>query len=264
MVGRARLVSDGTSISIRPVPIVKRQFKASYDISRDDFRNEACMSLPKAKECQELYDTFDTLQIWQDVFREKLGALTSITHHSNPDDPPDAVAMFTHAPLEIELTSIEPEHVMEANSIHRGNPGFARNRVPVSGGFDRSRSREIKYTPGHSLAWETNDASLQTRFRLIMTAIARKLRKHRSGGLLLLQGEMTGDLFEDELICAAFRQACKMPEAEKWMFGFKYRWNPGSYFSVLCANDIGIMTRRSHLSCCTTKAASWNNVPVPL
>jgi len=226
---------------------MKRQFQASFAMSLEQLWKDACTTLPEQKEANELYDTFDTLQIWQEVFRPKFGELESITHHSNPDDPPDATAQFTQGTLQVEHTIIEPPHVMQAEDIHRKiGKGRARSGVPTSGQFSKKQLEEIMYVPGHPLAWEGSNACLDTRYGIVVSAIQKKIEKHPPGGLLILGAEMMGSRWEADMLDQAFRYCSTLAGAERWIVAFKYRWNCQEYFSVIRSNEIGMKTKYGH------------------
>lgn len=209
--------------------------------------------MSERKELTELYDTFDTLQIWQELFRSKFGELESITHHSNPDDPPDATAQFSQGTLQVEHTIIEPPHVMQADDIDRKiGSGRGRSCVPISGQYSKKQLEEIMYTPGHSQAWEGASASLHTRFEIIVSAIRKKIEKHPPGGLLVLSAEMMGYPWETEMLDHAFCCSSRLVGSEKWMIAFKFRWNSAEYFSAIHFNEIGLKMKYGHLE---TRAA---------
>ena len=82
------------------------------------FWKESCMQLDR-KGSAELRDVFQFLCAWRDHFRARHGELYAISHLSNPDDPPDAIAHFTNTEISIEVTTIDPAHILQSCSASR-------------------------------------------------------------------------------------------------------------------------------------------------
>lgn len=226
---------------------MKTPFPVSFATTLADFNQAVCEL--KSKEVTEIYEAFDVLRVWQDHLRPNYGELQSLVHFSNPDDPPDVLAQFSSGELSIEHTEIEPPHIKQSDVIHRDERDWAwKNSMPLSGQYTSAQQREIMWTPGHSGVWETHEANLKTRCRLIVSAIEKKMVKFPPGGMLILKGNVGCDQdpfgWELEMIKQAFNHVRQANEASKWVFVIHNRQPPFQLFSALSSPSKELLIQR--------------------
>lgn len=173
------------------------------------FWSEACMTLPE-KECHELRDAFQFLRIWREHFEIEYGVLEGISHLSNPDDPPDVIAHFSVQDVPIEITTIDPAHILQSDALHRkmGNQR-GRSEIPLTyRPKNQQEALDMMYCPG-SAAWENVFDRNQVWFNSIIERVAGKLSNLRvrqiPPGIILLPGRMDGSMGEEEDTLNRFR-----------------------------------------------------------
>jgi hypothetical protein len=139
--------------------------------------------------------------------------LIAISHHSNPDDPPDVVAHFqSHASEEceipIEITSVDPPHIHQCNALHRkvgGNQGRMIPRMTVS---PRNQEEALDEMYGNGTAWESVADRNALWTEKIVSAAKRKFESSKiqnySSGILLIEGEFVNGVGEREAVREAF------------------------------------------------------------
>jgi hypothetical protein len=222
-----------------------RRFPASFSTPSAQFWSEACMMLD-TKGCHELRDAFQFLFIWKEHFESKFGELQGISHLSNPDDPPDVIAHFSHGDVAIEITTIDPPHILQSDALHRkmGNER-GRSEIPLSyKPKDRQEALEMMYCPGES-SWENVSDGNKVWFDSITERVATKLSnsgvRHIQTGVILLPGRMNGSFGEVETVHRAFSAIrTAIPESEAWTLAICHQWNDLSYFSAVDFPGSGI------------------------
>lgn len=229
---------------------MKRKFHVTFCTPEDQFWRESCMTL-QTKGAHELRDAFQFLALWPEHFYARLGELRGLSHLSNPEDPPDVVAHFTSGDINIEITTIEADHVLQSDSQHRKRGGGARTEIPLSNHPTSAReAAEIMYTPGHPKAWENVSDRRDTRFVILVKRANEKFQNHRiqnlAPGILLFTGSLFGDDSERSLLKSAFQALSELPESHGWTLGFVFRWNSLSFFTALHDEESGFKFRLKH------------------
>ena len=217
-----------------------RKFPASFSTPFDQVWHEARVQLNgKPKEIHEIRDAFQFLVIWQDYLREAFGELSAISHHSNPDDPPDVVAHFENEDLSIEITDIQPPHLHQSENLdNKVGKGRARFAVSLSNPpSSREEAMNSMYLPGGGPPEEVEERN-KVWLRSILERVTSKLTSRTieevPPGIILLTGSLDGSLGEEEAGREAFTKIRQtLPQSEKWTLATCYQWNPYEFFSVL-------------------------------
>lgn len=209
------------------------------------------MTLAK-KECHELRDAFQFLRIWRERFDIEYGVLEGISHLSNPDDPPDVIAHFSVRDVSIEITTIDPSHILQSDALHRkmGNQS-GRSEIPLScKPKNRQEAIEMMYCPG-SAAWENVSDRNQVWLNSIIERVSGKLTNSRirkiQPGIILLPGRLDGSIGEEEVIKQAFSDIrAAIPDSAAWTLATCHQWNEISYFSAIDTCGAETAFRRGH------------------
>jgi hypothetical protein len=211
---------------------------ATFSTPQETIWEEARRRLSGNKEMEELRDAFDFLHIWQDYLRSLYGELESVTHLSNPDDPPDVIAYFERGELNIELTSLEPDHIHQSEQLKGQFSATGHTVLPISyKPSSRAEAETIMATPGHQQAWENVSDRCFTRKEIIMSRVLAKLQNSGvqalAPGVILLTGDLMGDPNEEVALRSAFEELALLPQASGWQFGTVHHWNDSSFYSTL-------------------------------
>lgn len=217
-----------------------RKFSASFSTPSDQVWDEARAQLNgKPKEIHEVRDAFQFLLIWQDYLRYSYGELSTILHHSNPDDPPDVVAHFENGDLSIEITDIQPPHIHQSEDLdNKVGQGRARFEVPLSNPpSSREEAINSMYLPGGGPPEEVGERN-KVWFKSILERVTSKLTsptmEEVPPGIILLTGSLYGSLGEEEAVRQAFTEVRRsVPEAANWTLATCHQWNPFEFFSAL-------------------------------
>jgi len=196
------------------------------------------------KGSKELLEAFNFLTVWPEYLRSRYGELNSLTHLSNPDDPPDVIAHFSKCSVNIEITSIEPPHIMQSERLHNQLGGGARSEMPLSRiPANTQDAKEIMYIPGNQKAWELVADRCDVRYKMIVERGRRKFSnpkiKTLSSGILLFHGETFGDKFEHQAIEKAFKALQQIPVCRGWIIALIHRWNSLAYYTAIHSDDVG-------------------------
>lgn len=229
---------------------MKHTFTVTFDTSHDELWDEARMSLKGTKEVHEMRDAFYFLTAWKAYLQSLYGELYSITHLSNPDDPPDVIAHFTKVDLNIEITSLEPNHIHQSEPLVDLHSNKFRTSIPISYiPRNRSEAEEIILTPGHPNAWENVADRAAVRYETVVCRIKAKLENPRllklMPGVILLTGSLMGDPFEEQALKEAFQEIRKTPQSEGWTLATIYQWNHCSYYFTLDGAESGFQSIRN-------------------
>lgn len=228
---------------------MKSTYSTSFTTHRELFWHEACMSLGGSKESLELRDAFDFLHIWQDYLRPLYGELHSVTHFSNPDDPPDVIAHFERGELNIELTSLEPDHIHQSEQLKGQFAETGHMLLPISTP-PRSRADAVNMMSpfGHPQAWENVSDRCDARKEIIMSRVLAKLQnagvQALAPGVILLTGDLMGNSHEELALRSAFEELSTHPQATGWEIGIVHQWNCCSYYSVLYSKHSRFQTQK--------------------
>lgn len=227
-----------------------RQFPVTFSTSFMEFGKNACIKLP-AKECRELSDAFQFLLIWQHYFQSNHGELNSLSHLSNPDDPPDVIAHFADRSVAIEITTIDPSHMRQSDDLHdKVGQGSGRTEIPLSvKPRNRQEALDMMYVPGLS-PWENVDDRNQVWFNSIYERVAKKMSIPRfreiSPGIILMPGQIEGSYGEDRAVELAFNAIrTTISESEGWTLAICNMWNHLHYFSAIDAPESGFQIKQN-------------------
>lgn len=228
---------------------MKIPLPATFNTSRETIWEEARRRLSGKKEMEELRDAFDFLLIWQDYLRPLYGGLQSVTHLSNPDDPPDVIAYFERGELNIELTSLETDHIHQSEPLKEQFSATGHTVLPISyKPSSRAEAETIMATPGHHQAWENVSDRCSTRKEIIIARVLAKLQNSGvqalATGVILLTGDLMGDPNEELALSSAFEELSTHPQAAGWEIGTVHQWNCCSYYSVLYSKHSGFQTQK--------------------
>jgi hypothetical protein len=233
---------------------MKTHFPVTFANSTDDLWTLAGKRLGRT-EYYELRYAFQLLTLWRDEFRGRWGELKEISHLSNPDDPPDVIAHFANASVNIEVTSIDPEHICQYSKL-----GGTELRDVVSAELplshkpaNKSEALEIMSCPGHSMAWARTEDECRVRREVIHERVQKKLQKATiqaiEPGILLLTGDVFGDRFEHNAIKEIFAKIAAMPDLQAWLIAIVHCWNSVDFYTAIQCPKRGFKFKRRSYNC---------------
>ncbi|NBZ95360.1 MAG: hypothetical protein EBR40_02845 [Proteobacteria bacterium] len=228
---------------------MKLPIPASFDTTRESFWDNAHTSLLGKKEIEEFRDAFDFLKIWREDLQSEFGALHSITHLSNPDDPPDVIAHFEKGDLNIEITSLEPFHIHQSEPLKGQFAQTGLRLLPISSPPRSRVEAEQMMTPiGDPQLWENVSDRCDARKETIISRVMAKLENRGvralKEGLILLTGDLMGDPNEERALRSAFEELSAHPLAAGWEIGTVHQWNDSSFYSTLYSSRDGFRIRK--------------------
>jgi hypothetical protein len=196
----------------------------------------------KQEQGKEILCCYDVLRVWRDKF-EHLGELVSLDHLSGVDDPPDVIAHFsTGATLDMEHTSIEPNHRHWGEKLRGGQGGV----VPPVGGKYKSRDELLNVmNPWGGGGWASVEQEAVARCSLILDAMRKKIKKHPPGGIMVLDAHChPNDLELPSAIAVACDKVRSVPGSDKWTYSFISRSNHIEFYSTIFSPTIPYEVRR--------------------
>ena len=223
-------------------------FQATCSTPREVIWNGAIRTLSGTKEIHELRDAFDFLLIWREYLESVYEDLHTVTHLSNPDDPPDVIAHFQKSDLNIELTSLEPDHIHQSEPLKKQFSKTGHTVLPISYKHtSRAEAETIMAAPGHPHAWEDVSARCAVRKETVISRVTSKLENPRvqalNPGVILLTGDLIGDPNEELALLNAFEELAAHPQFNGWQFGTVHQWNDSSFYSTLYSTREGFRVR---------------------
>lgn len=228
---------------------MKSPITISFDTTRESFWDKALTCVPGKKEIEEFRDAFDFLQIWREDLHSEYGALHSVTHLSNPDDPPDVIAHFERGELNIEITSLEPFHIHQSEPLKGQFAQTGLTLLPISSPpRSRAEAEQMMAPFGHPQTWENVSDRCHARKETIISRVIAKLEN--SGvqalkqGLILLTGDLMGDPNEEKALRSAFEELSAHPLAAGWDIGTVHQWNDSSFYSTLYQKGSGFQVKQ--------------------
>ena len=231
---------------------MKTPFSVTFATSTDNLWKLAGKRLGHT-EYYELRDGFQLLTLWCDEFRDRWGELKEISHLSNPDDPPDVIAHFANASVNIEVTSIDPEHICQYSKLSGTElRDVVSAELPLSyKPANKSEALEFMRRPGHSMAWARMEDECRVRREVIRERVQKKLQKATiqaiEPGILLLTGGVFGDRFEHNAIKEIFASIAATPDLQGWLIAIVHCWNPVDFYTAIQCPKKGFkFKRRSH------------------
>jgi hypothetical protein len=159
----------------------------------------------------EVFHTLDALKVWKDWFNSNYGPLTSIDHHSNPDDPPDMELHFVKGHVPLEHTELKPHPFGMVDAIHHRECPDQCVTVPSLSKKPKTR-KEITDSM-FSLeadAWADSVDERNEWLSEFKALVRRKMRKQKTG-ILLVQDtalRMPSDVRE---LAISFQQEVQLP-----------------------------------------------------
>jgi hypothetical protein len=228
---------------------MKSPILASFDTTRESFWDKVLTCVPGKKEIEEFRDAFDFLKIWRESLQSEFGKLHSVTHLSNPDDPPDVIAHFEKGDLNIEITSLEPFHIHQCEPLKGQFAQRGLTLLPISSPpRSRAEAEQMMDPFGHPQAWENVSDRCDSRKETIISRVMAKLENRGvralKQGLILLTGDLMGDLNEELAIRNAFEELSAHPLAAGWDIGTVHQWSHSSFYSALYSSRDGFRIRK--------------------
>jgi hypothetical protein len=215
------------------------RFPVNFSTPLDELIQLARAEITSPKGRQELLMAFDYLLLWQDRFREKYGELVSVSHLSNPDDPPDVIAHFEGAELAIELTTGDPSHLPQSDALYNriGN-NRARTQVPFTiNPGNAEEAEDMMFIPGYA-PWEPVADRNTERARLIIERARAKfelpgVQKFSEAIVLLNSGEFGAQFDATGVFQGIQHVKSELSSHTGWMIGYISRNNDWDYFTAL-------------------------------
>jgi len=228
---------------------MRTPFQVTFSTPSESIWEEASKTLAGSKEMHEVRDVFSFLTIWREYLNSVFGELHSLTHLSNPDDPPDVIAHFHNGDLNIEITSLEPNHIHQSERLERQHLDKCRTSIPISyRPHNGAEALEIMLNPGHPLGWEGVSERCAVRNETLVSRALSKLENPAvqalNPGVILLTGNLMGDPHEEQALLTAFQEVAALPSAVGWQFGTVYQWNCSSFYSTVYSAQSGLQVKK--------------------
>ena len=228
---------------------MKTTFPVTFANSTDDLWKLAGERLGGTEYC-ELRDAFQLLTLWRDEFRGRWGELKEISHLSNPADPPDVIAHFANASVNIEVTSIDPEHICQYSKLSGTElRDVAAAMLPLSHKpASKNEALKIMRHPGHPKAWTRTEDKCGARREVIRERVQKKFQKATiqaiEPGILLLTGDVFGARFEHNAIEEIFAEIAAMPNSQAWLIAIVHCWNSVDFYTAIQCPKRGFKFKR--------------------
>lgn len=192
---------------------------------------------------KEILCCYDVLRVWHDKF-ERLGKLLSLDHLSGGDDPPDVIAYFSSgATLDMVHTSVEPSHRHWGEKLRGGQGGVI---PPVSGKYESRDELMNAMIPWDGGGWASIKDEAVAWCNLIFDSMQKKIKKHPSGGVMVLDAFChQNDLELRNAVAVACDKIRGVTGAEKWTYSFISRANSIDFYSTIFSTTIPYEERRS-------------------
>lgn len=158
------------------------QLALKYGLSLEDvFQTARAAGLRKQSRI-EVVQCWDMVQIWQDWLSKNFGAVTTVRHRSQLDDPPDLELIFDGRTLGMEHTRLQPEHLGQAAALMRKSRqgGFIPSISSPPANF--AEMRDI--VAGVKHAWSNTNDDWAAIFDLLAIRLREKMRGMPNGGLI--------------------------------------------------------------------------------
>ena len=204
----------------------------------------------KGKFYQELLPAFYFLKAWEDHFIPLYGHPISIIYNTPPDDPPDVLIYFERASIDIEVTSLTPNHIHQSAPIHREFQNQVRHLLPYSNPpTNRTDAMERITQIAHPSSSEYQDERTASIHQILLERSAKKLKKPKTqqsaNNVLLLTGELLRNPADYPAINHALETASLWPNTQDWTLAIISQWNSLAYFSSLHCPVNGLKCRMS-------------------
>ena len=227
----------------------------SVDVSLHSTVNDVCRAASAAnldgKSWNEFVWAFEALSRWKDVLQARFGDLATIDHHSPPDDPPDLMLHFaTEAGTVGTYYCLKPYPFGWADALRGRRGGF----VPPVTTRTWTRAELENVISGATEVWEDASEALRTTFRVLKTAVDKKIERLTAGGIVVVEDRVTFDAREREsLIRALAAQTALLPQHGVIIF---QRNNALQFWSTLLGNN-ELLVRQSDIFDDPKACARW-------
>ncbi len=136
------------------------------------------------KAVTEVTDSWAMIRIWCDVIEGKFGKISSISHHSPPDDPPDLKLQCANCAVDFEHTRLQPEHLGHFKALEKEFAPHGDVRIPSISNPPIGRKKMIEVMFGFDRGWSNISDEHPAAANLLETTLRKKTARLPSGGVI--------------------------------------------------------------------------------